>query len=779
MFVIGGFALAAYTLYSPGNVRFTPTEGEVRDYLVATQVEITPDEDSRQQRTYETTSRGVMRYHVDDAGDTIRLRVVPELLAITRDNDTLFASNDTGSRATQPIADLLRDGFKLTLDADGKSRIELVNKDKLDALGADMPDLTGDAFQTQVIDPMIAQSLPAKEGAEVSLDTYRGMQNVSVKVVRVDDDSLSLQITGSADTLDEGNPIVGQLSGLGLDARISDVRLQARVRVDRSSGWMESMAAVSDMRIQVRDRTANVRSLSYALHRDDLATGGYGDGLSGLFDNLPLAEDREYPIPQSPADTHPEPQTPPTDLELASRNPAFIAQDRRLTLALDMDSFDDIPFSSLELTDITLYDDQDQRLDIPLVFDTIDYDYESTTNSDGPALLFKLVSLGWDDPDLDRVARVEAQFAYTRPDAGEPQQLELGDEPSQLGAGDIRVTARPVPDEDNSWWVDLYTDSSAYYWLDGSTAQPDLQATTLAKAQGSWLTTPEEVALARVDQPMAWRQHLKVQADHTPAELALRHTRTDADKKVYTVSFKDYAARYSNRDLAPPQKKKITAAARTQMPAEGPIALDDIQTTDADKNRLRMVLPEGLVGACELSADAPAQAGHELVWQRRPAPKRYYGRQEDADTPGEQTWELATDDGIRTYFYGIEVETTLACTGTPRWQRTSIDSDKPWLIDLKAVTGRMPDPDQSAAAFFDSVRIVDADGNALRPMRKDAAPDQRLADWPEEAAEHSLGDYMYEDGIIRLWGSADQVLALKLGGEPNERRWNDKLEALP
>lgn len=773
--IIGGFAIAAYTLYSPGGaVRFTPTEGEVRDYAVASRVEIIPEDASR---ANETSSTGVLRYRVDHVGESTRLRVTPELLEIKRGYQTLFSSSEAEDGNAGEVADMLRDGFDLTIDADGKSDIALVDQDKIDALEIEAPGLTGDAFQTQIVDPTIAASLPAREGAEVRLDAYRGMHDVAVKVTRVTDDSVSLQITGRADTLDNDNPISRQLAGLALDARISDVRLEARVRLDRATGWLESMAAVSHMNIRVGDHSAAVRSLAYAVHREDLATGLYADGLSNLITGPSFDEDREYPIPQTQAQAQDESPTAPTELDLDARNPVFMADGHRLGLAFEVDAFDEIPFGSLELTDITLYDDQDQPLNIPLVFDTLDYD--SRPDNPGALQIFRLRSLGWNTPALDRVARVEAQLEYTPTDAGEKTKLKLGEQPTQVGEDRVKVTAKPVANEDDSWWVDLYTSGTAYYWPDSTTPQPGLSARTLGTAHDSWLSTTEEIALARVDQPLTWIQHFKVQSDHTPAELALRHAKTSAESRAYRVSFRDFAARYSNRDLAPPEKKTLSRPDEQATPAEGPVAFDDVHTEDADKNRLRLVLPEGLAGACELTADAPALAGHALVWQPRPSANRYGRRADDEDAPGEQTWELATDDGVRTYFYGIEVQTTLACPGTPRWQRIAIDSDKPWLIDLKAVTGRTPDPQRSAAAFFGSIRFYDADGHALRPMRKDAAPDQRLDDWPTEASEHALDDYMYDDGVIRLWGAADHVMVMQLDGEPRTHSWHDELKALP
>ncbi|WP_136064947.1 hypothetical protein [Modicisalibacter radicis] len=211
------------------------------------------------------------------------------------------------------------------------------------------------------------------------------------------------------------------------------------------------------------------------------------------------------------------------------------------------------------------------------------------------------------------------------------------------------------------------------------------------------------------------------------------------------------------------------------IPPSGPLDLSDVATTGSERNRLRLRLPAGF-GACELTAEAPPENGHAVVWKPRLGERFTRGRLIEVPA-GEQTWELSTDDGRRQYFYGVEVATHLHCDGTLHWRNTAHGGDTPWLVDVGRLLGHRPDPSTPADRFFERTRFFNSRGEPLRPMRRDARLDVAPGDWVRELGESTLADYMTSDGNIRFWGRVKRIRWVELSGQPIERRWHDRLES--
>lgn len=210
-------------------------------------------------------------------------------------------------------------------------------------------------------------------------------------------------------------------------------------------------------------------------------------------------------------------------------------------------------------------------------------------------------------------------------------------------------------------------------------------------------------------------------------------------------------------------------------PASGALALGDVVPTGHARHRLRLRLPAGAGGACELTAEAPDRNGHALVWKPRLGEHWIAGQL--VETPaGTQDWELSTDDGRRQYFYGIDVATHLHCDGTPRWHSAEHDSDTPWVVDIVRLLGHRPDPDMPADRFFERMRFLNPHGLPLWPMRHDRRINAHEADAVREMRESRLAHYMTPDGRIRFWGRVQRIRWVELSGPPIDRRWHDRLE---
>lgn len=209
-------------------------------------------------------------------------------------------------------------------------------------------------------------------------------------------------------------------------------------------------------------------------------------------------------------------------------------------------------------------------------------------------------------------------------------------------------------------------------------------------------------------------------------------------------------------------------------PSSGALDLADVAPTGSARNRLRLRLPVG-AGACTLTAEAPPENGHALVWKPRLGEHFIRGRLVESPS-GTQTWELSTDDGRRQYFYGIEVTTHLHCDGAPLWHHTAHDGDTPWRVDIGRLLGHRPDPDMPADQFFERTRFLNARGQPLRPMRRDAQADAAPGEAMYELRRLRLGDYMTPEGRIRFWGRVKAIRWAELSGQPIDRRWHTRLK---
>ena len=65
--------------------------------------------------------------------------------------------------------------------------------------------------------------------------------------------------------------------------------------------------------------------------------------------------------------------------------------------------------------------------------------------------------------------------------------------------------------------------------------------------------------------------------------------------------------------------------------------------------------------------------------------------------------------------------------------------------------------------------LLDADDRPLRPMLRSG--EYSGADWADEAVQHGLRDYIYEDGHIRIWGDVASVLTFAFEPPAIEKSW--------
>ena len=766
-------AVAAAIVFStPSDIAFDPAKGDTRDYRVGVMTRIHAEADSPTGfNDVSVAMQSVMRYRVDAAGPSLKVHVQPRFIDVEDDSGyTMFSSAKPRDRRDTPVVDLMRDGFDLIVNREsGDTRLSAVNRGAWNAFREQAGDSQMNQFEQQMAAPALTRNVPARAGEKITVDAFQGMPALTLTVENVDDDSVTASLTRANDKPTAYTKVGGAHSRAS--ARVT--RVHGRMRLNRDTGWIEALTLVSEQQINNGDKTGRMHTTLTMRAVDNPALGTAGDGLKA-FSNTAFSSQRpngmELPLPHSPAAAAKRPMVKAARQPFANVDASFfVDDDHALMLTLGHDIARDAHMSVPSLTGLTLRDAEGRVLDIPLVLDSIGPDYDQGRIS----TKVRLLPMGWQDAKLDRIANVEARFDYVTPVEPEHIELPLADTPTELHEGSARARAVPT---DDGWRLTLTGSAKAFYIYDMSAIYgKDLSARISDRAHEG-LTPSDRTLLERVDRPDAWVQQIRVTGESDRFALALYNNMPAPSS--HQVNFTSRRQRYANRELPPPEIRQLYIAPVPDKPS-----LDlDAEPEGADQNRLSLRLPIGVGSACELAADAPAQEGHALVW--RPEDQRAsgfgIGQPRTGEHPDTERWVLMTDDGVRVYFYGIDVTTTLRCPGQPAWQARELDSDrdKPWLVDIDAVVEGEIDPDMQAARFFDSHRFIDTRGKPVRPMLKHMSADTRLDDWRVEGAKHRVSDYLDESGRIRFWGNIAAVQSLTFSGAPIEKQWRSHLKGL-
>ncbi|ROO29956.1 hypothetical protein SAOR_01975 [Salinisphaera orenii MK-B5] len=766
--------MATMLFWGSSGVAFDPAKGETRDYRVGVVAHVREGDDPP--NAYNSQSlvmQSVMRYRVDADGPTLKMHVQPRFIDVEDgDGAQMFSSANRDKLRGTPVIDLMSDGFDLIMDRkSGDTRLNAVNQNAWNEFTERLGSTQTDQFKQQMAAPSLTRELPAREGAQITVDAFQGMPALTLTVDTVTDDIVTVTLE-RADDADSAYTPVG---GSDNNARMRVTAVHGRMRVDRDGGWIDAMTLISDQDVQTDGQKGHMHTIMTMHAVDDPALGSLANGLDQLRATAhisPQSDEVELPLAHRPSEADRGRGFNPAKTPYADADPSFSIDEADnalvLTLAHDIGIDENLGMSTLK--SLTLRDADGQTLDIPMVLESIGPDYAKGSMN----TIVRLLPMGWQDAGLDRITEVEAQLDYAAPAEPEHVEIPLADTPTELHDG--AAQARAVPTDDG-WRLFLSGTEQTFYIFDSSAVFARDLSARISQTAHDGLTPSDRTLLARVDVPDAWVQQILVEGRGDAFGLKLY--KNMPGPSTHDVTFTSRQQRYSNRELPPPETRELYI---DEIPDDASLSLDDVAPEGADENQLNMRLPIGVGSACELSADAPAESGHALVW--RPDDERAsgfgIGSRRAGEHPDTAPWQLMTDDGVRVYFYGIDVTTTLRCPGQPAWQTHEVntDSDKPWLVDLDAVIDGPIDRGQQAKRFFDSHRFLDGSGELVRPMLKDMTPDTQLDDWRVEGANHTVADYLDDAGRIRFWGRIARVKSVTFSGEPIEKRWHTHLEGL-
>ncbi len=750
---VGVAARIAITPQEP-QLEFDPALGAQHYYRVGNRVVVDVD---GQELDETVTSHGIVNYRVTGR-EPLRLHAAIDLLDMAVNDQPTLSSVDMGGRDRE-LAAAIRDGFDMTLTGNGEMDIRPTNAAAFKRLSRQFDKRAENPFQQALLGPMPPADIPARAGAEITLDNFQGFEGLTLSVDALDSEHAWLRIDGELEELPSDSPLIRNMAPPGQNIDVSDIHVAARMTVEREHGWLTDMTLVLRLRMALGDKAATMRSITYAHRRDNLLAGAVETPLNAFLRLPPdFITASDLMMAQfSPAFLAPPLHATPDRFDAPDSAQALSAYHDGVILYLDGGNAGRLPYGSLELENAIAYDAQGKRLDGTLAFDTMHYQTEGEGEGGG-GWLINLVPLGWNENDPSRIAEVHADIGFRRRPQGEPVTLKLDDQRRVLEHGDARAVAQPLADRDNAWQVTLSTGGERFYWLDPGALPEGVTGQGLLPEPDSDLTPAEQIMLARNDNPRAWKHSLRIEADQPSLELPLLDTDNGDITQTETV-------RFVLPGSAPAARPAKTLHIDTPVLDERDISLDAIDAPVATATGgLRMTLPVELAEPCGLSAWPEDQNAPTLLW-RRVAPDSNAGHDHTSTD-----WQLTDVQGNAVDVRERAFETVLTCPGTPVWHRVTIEHDMPWRIDLKRATGRWPNRSLPAAEYFSRVQFLDADGRPLRP-RLNRGSEEPATDWAQEAAAHSVGDYVDDSGQIRIWGDVAQLLALDFQAPSVKRRW--------
>lgn len=749
--IVAAAGVALFKARTP-TLTFAPAAGDTHRYHMGNRVTVAVDG-----RGLEDTvaSHGIATYRVTEPGDPLRLHADIDLLNIDINDRPAVSSVDLDPR-TADATRVMRDGFDMTWADDGDVAVTAVNQSAMKTLDERFARLGDNPFEQAVLGPGVPAGIPAREGAQISLDSFQGLDGVTLTVDRLAEDRAWLSVSGDVDQLPADSPLIQRMAPPTDDIDVSDVHMAARLVVDRAHGWIHDMTLIVHLRLAVGGKTATMRSITYAHATDHPLAGRVATPLN-RFKRLPpsLIWGGDLALGQyNGVITPPLMHEPPQRLEPGDAPQTLWASRRHLALRLEGGNAARLPYASVEFKNATAFDADGQPLDIPLAFNDMQY----ITGEDN-GWMFDLVPLGWDDIDLREVAEVRAEIGYRRDSPGTPVTLALDDQRHELTRGDARAVVEPIADADNAWRITLSSGGDQLYWLDAIALPDGMSGRGWIQDPDSWLTPADQIMLARTENPQAWTQTLRIHADRPELELTLQAADNGEQIQVETLRFVDPLV---IRRPAPAQARHLDQP----LVSDRDLALDTLAAPTPDgRGGLQMALPVGVDSQCSLGAWVDRSDRPVRLWRKTSPP-------DDAPAqPDLQHWQLTLADGAHADVRDLPLETILTCPGTPHWRSVSVASDTPWHLDLYTLTGRWPQATGSAADYFAQVQFLDADDRPLRPMLQTAQADGAPGDWAAESQQHGIRDYVDDSGQIRVWGDVARVVMLDFEPPPVKRRW--------
>jgi len=729
-----------FLLAACGNddLSFRPSQGDSRQYQLHSSVQIELEAGGHRRELAQRTAM-ILTYEVESLRPHLSMRVRADHLQV-RMPGLRFSSAEPGEGEPAAVRELFAEGFQIDVDPDSGRLLDFRgrHREHWQALLAERGEGMVEALRKQLETPGVLTAIPARVGAEVRLAGFQGNPELLLRVERVDAQELlaSLQMQG-----EQG-------------------RAQGYLLLERDGGWLKRMALVSEQPFRQQGLSGTSRAqvlmmpVEAGLTSLDAYEWGETDPQGFVFP--PWEEQRD----ELPAQVDAQ-QVFPSELGELSR------EDGQLRLSYEHGLSGGVP-GELVWRDLRLRDVLGQSIDLqllggaPATFAGLQPGELAQTHA-------SYLPLGWVDVQ-DRLGALQEVLLQADFFPYRQERLTLAVDPvraSRLERDGAAIELTPTG-EPGEYLLAFSAGGGAFF---------SMAVEGLAGAQGwlhpepppaEWLTADEARLLRSVTGAGGWRY--RVRFAEPPAELGV-HLLRRAARPAFSreLQFIPAAALYGRSDVAPAGSFYLYAEPQEAAEPLDPLRLE---LEDVALNRLRLTLPREQAALCRLRLLQPAsEAGRPLTWMPAEAEPDYSGGRQ---LPRNQQWQLRTADGVRQYFYDLELHSQLSCSGRARWQPVEMElGERPWLVDPRRLPGYAEAAPQRAASFLQRYRFLDRSGQALAllpPTAQQLGLDIGIA---------MLDEYLTDEGLLRLAGRVVRVERLESDGEAFERTWTTRLAPLP
>lgn len=502
--LLSGLVLAiflTYRLSGPEVLSFNPQAGDTRDYRVDLHMRIT--EEGAEPSLYEdvVSLQSLLHYRVDGLVP-LKIHAQPRFMSVS-DGYDMMTSSGRGPFSRNAVKELMSAGFDLTID-DSQTTIKAVNEEAWDGLLEKAGEEMEAQMRQQIMLPAVTRAIPMQKGAEVSVQGFQGMPPLNLRVEAVDDDGITVDLAGEADA----SELALALGSDKVRTQVTDVK--GRVRLSRDGGWVESMVLLSSQKVEAHGRQANVRVVLSVHHADNAASVPVELSLKrglGLARLIASTKALEMELPQTASEQQQLPVLEPVTAPFANPEGQLSVDEEagRVELQLNLDRQPNEDSGQIiGVETLELFNAEGEAIDIPLVLEEI-----GTGGLHGADFLIRFLAAGWEKPDLENIAKVEAVLQYRSPTNPTKVALPLADTSTEIQEGNALAQALPI---DGGWRVILKSANHDYYLLDRSAAFPGLSA-QLASSPFEGATPIERSMLGRVTITDAWETHYMVKGE--------------------------------------------------------------------------------------------------------------------------------------------------------------------------------------------------------------------------------------------------------------------------
>lgn len=716
------------------DVTFVAKEGDEARYWVYTHADI-----KFGYRTETQSTQSLMHYRIGEVGDSIKMHVKPDYIQLSSGNHKVSSFEVSSSNAD--FQQLYSSGFDVTVDKESGELLELKGRDEqawqkfLERGGQQFVDSLQQGMNT----PGLLSSIPAKAGSVVSLPDFNG-QAAQLTVQSVTDTSLSAII----------------------ESQSIDGRLYGKVSIDRDSGWVQKLMVVVESSVEIMDREGNSRvTIIMTPENEPFSSFGVFDDAQ-IYDEL---YNSWNDIAQWPDDWQQELEEVSAADVFAYEKGMFKPSDQGYKFTFLHQLAEKMSLGHMTYQNIEGFDKDGQPLDID--FSPLDNAYFSSFRSQYMESHASVAPLGWGKQALfEQLSKITATADYFPAEItpypvtwqpGKTQTFELGAikvqvTPKQDAPGEYLLT---YSDTEDSWLIPEFNGINGQFKYPKVGTGPE------------WLEDSLRGFFVNFIGPEKITQTIELKVAEEPSEVIFLVKTSDKhpqfSKQVELISEKEFAATPTLPPIS--DQRWISIASIDNQQTTDDFNLDSLVIETDTAQEARVALPKEWSEVCQLHVEGDIEINrHPLTWQA--LKNDSYGKKSSLIE-----YQLMTDDGVRRYFYDLEVNSRLNCQGEPKWQELAhTPNEFPWLVPIDALDG--VDSKQPVAALLNNYRFYNSEGLPLQLVNMEG----HLV---SENAEMTVSQILYDGQYIKLAGSVSAIAKLNLVGEPQSKTWTNHFPPVP